>query len=95
MSIELEYIFWCLHLYATHISTRLGAKFLDYSERYDLDDSIPILLDEVQCSGNEVRLIDCSSSEVHGCFHWEDAAVRCNRDGWLYNTYKCIDFANI
>ena len=96
LSIELEYnIFWWLRLYATHISTCLGAKLLDYRDREDLDDSIPIHLDDVECSGNEVRLIDCSSSKHHSCFHWEDVAVRCNRDGWLHNTYWCIDFANI
>lgn len=38
----------------------------------------PILLNNVQCIGNETRLADCPSSVVSGCFHNEDAGVRCN-----------------
>lgn len=38
-----------------------------------------ILLDEVQCSGSEARLIDCPSLpiESHNCSHAEDASVIC------------------
>ena len=38
-----------------------------------------ILLDELQCTGNETRLIDCPSNEVgaHNCAHFEDIGVSC------------------
>ena len=39
---------------------------------------IPILLDDVSCSGTESRLIDCSyDSTTSDCSHSEDAGVQC------------------
>ena len=39
----------------------------------------PILLDDVACTGNEARLIECRASPIttHNCVHAEDASVRC------------------
>ena len=39
----------------------------------------PILLDDVACSGNEMRLQDCSHRPIgmHNCYHTEDAGVVC------------------
>ena len=40
----------------------------------------PIYLDDVACTGNEVRLIDCPHGGigVHNCGHSEDAGVVCS-----------------
>jgi len=40
-----------------------------------------ILLDDVACAGNELRLLDCAHSTIgdHSCGHHEDAGVRCQQ----------------
>ena len=39
----------------------------------------PILLDDLQCVGNESRLVDCPRrSSGHNCHHYKDVGVRCN-----------------
>lgn len=39
----------------------------------------PILIDNVQCTGNETRLINCYHNGVgtHNCFHTDDVGVLC------------------
>ena len=38
----------------------------------------PIYLDDVGCSGSELRLVNCSySHDTADCTHSEDAGVRC------------------
>ena len=37
----------------------------------------PILLDDVQCTGSENSLSDCTAITDHDCEHSEDAGVRC------------------
>ena len=46
-----------------------------------VDGSGPIMLDDVQCTGTEDRLLDCVHREPvgsHNCSHFEDAGVRCS-----------------
>ena len=47
----------------------------------------PILLDEVDCMGNESSLYQCSHNgiENHDCSHFEDAGVRCGKQFLLVN----------
>ncbi|EPY83940.1 scavenger receptor cysteine rich domain containing, group B [Camelus ferus] len=43
----------------------------------------PILLDNVECRGQEAALSECGSRGwgVHNCFHYEDVAVLCDGEG--------------
>lgn len=43
--------------------------------------SQPILLDDVNCNGDETRLVDCDHRglNTHNCGHSEDASVRCQQ----------------
>ena len=36
-----------------------------------------IVLDNVQCIGNETSLLNCSTSSVYDCEHSKNAGVRC------------------
>ena len=46
--------------------------------------TLPVVLDDVSCSGTESRLIDCTyDSNTADCSHSDDAGVRCQL-GWLY-----------
>lgn len=40
----------------------------------------PIHLDNVQCSGSELFLDNCTKSTIHNCIHAEDAGVTCGGD---------------
>ena len=41
----------------------------------------PIHLDNVQCSGTETSLLQCTYSPIHNCGHIEDAGVICQTIG--------------
>lgn len=45
----------------------------------------PILMQDVQCLGNEAYLLFCSSSRENYCFHYEDAGVRCLGGKYVYH----------
>ncbi|NXN26110.1 NETR protein, partial [Nycticryphes semicollaris] len=57
----------------------------------------PILLDEVECSGNELSLDQCKKSDwgQQNCDHIEDAGVSCDpftgTDLQLYTSQMCSD----
>ena len=41
------------------------------------DDSEPIYLDDVTCTGSESYLHECSYSTSHNCYHFEDVGIVC------------------
>ena len=41
----------------------------------------PILLDDVDCRGDETSLMSCQYERVHDCLHLEDAGVVCHPPG--------------
>lgn len=60
-----------------HLRTLLAATALTLDDVPD--GSGEIWLDNVQCTGNESKLIDCPASAIdtHNCSHSSDAGVRC------------------
>ena len=54
----------------------LGAKAL--SNAYFGAGNGSILMDDVACSGTEIRLTACSHISKHNCGHREDASVHCS-----------------
>ena len=55
----------------------IGAAAFGYS-RFGQGEG-PIVLDNVQCTGQEAYLTDCPNNGyfTHNCAHYEDAGVRC------------------
>ena len=56
----------------------------------------PIFLDDVDCSGDEERLIDCEHNgiSVHNCRHYQDAGVYCSPSIYLttHTSYGILCF---
>ena len=55
-----------------------AVSFRGYAEGFGAGTGA-ILLDNVQCSGSEQRLVQCSHAGIgnNDCLHAEDAGVRC------------------
>ena len=49
-----------------------GASFSQFGQGIG-----PIHLDNVQCTGTENSLLQCTYSPIHNCAHFEDAGVIC------------------
>ena len=70
-----------------------GGAVAAYNEAYYGPGSGSILLDNVECRGDENRLIDCTHIGLgtHNCDHSEDAGVMCRNPGKV-NYVKCTLF---
>ena len=49
----------------------------------------PIILDDVQCTGNEENIADCKHNgyKKHNCQHTEDAGVICGDPGMKMSSF--------
>ena len=54
-----------------------------------------IVLDNLQCTGSETRLVDCPHNglNIHNCAHSEDAGVQCESKNQL-STASCNNSAD-
>ena len=50
--------------------------------------TVPILLDDLRCTGTESRLIDCPYTAIDNCVHSEDAAIDCTASK-VYASIPC------
>uniref|UniRef100_A0A1X7TEQ0 SRCR domain-containing protein n=1 Tax=Amphimedon queenslandica TaxID=400682 RepID=A0A1X7TEQ0_AMPQE len=50
----------------------------------------PINMDNVQCTGNEGLLVNCTYRPNHNCFHFEDAGVTCGATSQCNNSDICL-----
>lgn len=57
-------------------------------------DSTPTFMDEVRCSGTEVRLADCAFRGwgIEDCGHFEDVAIRCKGVDMAHVAFITISF---
>ena len=54
--------------------------------RFSPNHAIPILMDNVHCTGRETRLVNCSyDSYTSEDFHYEDASVQCFGENGKYS----------
>ena len=56
-----------------------------------------ILLDDIQCNGNEVNLLQCvhNGIDVHNCLQYEHAGVSCGNYLLHYSNYVCLLLLNV
>ena len=61
----------------------MHADTMAYTSTYFDQGAGPIHLDDIQCTGNETRLLDCPHTTVHNCTHSEDAGVVCIGESFI------------
>ena len=61
------------------VCRQLGFKGVKNTRLYYGNGSGAILLDNVQCTGNETYIWECRHNglNVHNCGHWKDVGVEC------------------
>ena len=66
----------------TFLFVTIGA--LAFYNAYFSQGTGPIQLDNVQCTGNEQTILQCSHSTIDNCGHSQDAGIRCSGKKTLY-----------
>ena len=67
---------------------QLGLEFVRITAPYHFEPGSGLIwLDELMCTGNETRLINCEHNGfgIHNCIHYEDAGVVCRSELLLLN----------
>ena len=76
-------------------SSSIGATNLTGSRV--ADGTGQIILDDLGCTGSELRLVDCRHRGlgIHNCAHSKDAGVRCSGTNYYNNNTYTITFLDI
>ena len=64
-------------MHPTMAVLQLFSGAIAYSRAFYGQGTVPILLDDVRCTGTENGLIDCPYTAIDNCVHSEDAAISC------------------
>ena len=65
---------WHIYKYIINI---IFVGSIAYSFAYFGQGSGPIVMDNLDCTGNEAAITDCPYSPISDCSHFEDAGVVC------------------
>ena len=52
---------------------------------------LPILLDNVECTGSELSITNCTFNPNHNCVHFEDAGVRCGNASCTEGSIRLVN----
>ena len=55
---------------------------------FDVPYTTPILMDDVDCSGDESSLFNCTYTSDHNCQHYEDIGVICGMYPNLFHAFR-------
>ena len=76
-----ENVLWLVYYKFMSIPTEVFA----YTNAHFGQAQLPILLDDVSCTGSESRLVDCPyDSNTGDCSHSQDAGTRCHPSMFEY-----------
>ena len=75
----------------TIIQLSISTEVLAYANAPFGQAQLPILLDDVSCTGSESRLVDCPyDSNTGDCSHSQDAGTRCHPSMFEVVCYDCM-----
>ncbi len=79
-----------MYIYISHCTVNAGAV----ANFFEGGKSVPILLDDIKCTGEEATLFECSRTNVgrHNCQHNEDAGVVCTSESSYLPDSVCYVF---
>ena len=73
------------------IQRSISTEVLAYANAPFGQAQLPILLDDVSCTGSESRLVDCPyDSNTGDCSHSQDAGTRCHPSMFEVVCYDCM-----
>lgn len=88
--ISIDLYFAAFNLYKMYVCIHVldGVDVVEVSQFAD-ESSVPIFLDQLHCTGNENRLVNCTFSLMHMCSYQHNIGIICQRK------YQCMCYGII